>query len=177
MKIGVITGSTRPGRRAPLVAEWVLDVLGRQPAVLSGDVTLRSVDLATTDLPMLCEPAPPMTGIYQQGPTRDWAALVADFDAYLFITPEYNHSLPAALKNAIDHLYAEWNDKAAGIVSYGTAGGVRAGEHLRQVLAEVKVATRSEERRGGRERSEQWEAGHTARINHRQYTGRTELRA
>src|SRR5690625_3964093 len=177
MKIAVITGSTRPGRRAPMVAQWVIDVLSRQPAMLNGGVTLRSVDLATTALPMFCEPAPPMTGRYQHEYTHDWSALIADFDAYIFITPEYNHSLPAVLKNAIDHLYAEWNDKAGGIVSYGTAGGVRAGEHLRHVLSEVKVATRSEERRGGRERSEQWEAGHTARINHRQYTGRTELRA
>lgn len=141
MRIAIITGSTRPGRRAPLVAEWVIDVLGRQPAMLSGDVTLQSVDLATTDLPMFCEPAPPMTGMYQHEGTHDWSALIADFDAYIFVTPEYNHSLPAVLKNAIDYLYTEWNDKAAGIVSYGAAGGVRAGEHLRQVLAEVKVAT------------------------------------
>src|SRR5699024_4328711 len=141
MKIAIITGSTRPGRRAPLVAQWVLEVLGRQPAMLSGEVTLHSIDLATTDLPLFCEPAPPMTGMYQHAYTRDWSALIADFDGYIFITPEYNHSLPAVLKNAIDHLYGEWNDKAAGIVSYGVAGGVRAGEHLRQVLAEVKVAT------------------------------------
>jgi len=141
MKIAVITGSTRPGRRAPMVAQWVIDVLSRQPAMLNGGVTLRSVDLATTALPMFCEPAPPMTGRYQHEYTHDWSALIADFDAYIFITPEYNHSLPAVLKNAIDHLYAEWNDKAGGIVSYGTAGGVRAGEHLRQVLSEVKVAT------------------------------------
>src|SRR5690625_1682155 len=141
MKIAVITGSTRPGRRAPMVAQWVIDVLSRQPAMLNGGVTLRSVDLATTALPMFCEPAPPMTGRYQHEYTHDWSALIADFDAYIFITPEYNHSLPAVLKNAIDHLYAEWNDKAGGIVSYGTAGGVRAGEHLRHVLSEVKVAT------------------------------------
>lgn len=141
MKIAVLAGSTRPSRRAPLVAQWVLDVLGRQPAMLEGDVTLQGVDLATTDPPMFCEAAPPMTGMYQLESTHHWSALIDDFDAYIFITPEYNHSLPAVLKNAIDHLYSEWNDKAAGIVSYGTAGGVRAGEHLRQVLAEVKVAT------------------------------------
>lgn len=141
MKIAIITGSTRPGRRAPLVANWVLEVLGRRPAMRSGEVTLHSIDLATIDLPLFCEPAPPMTGMYQHQSTHDWSALIVDFDAYIFVTPEYNHSLPAALKNAIDHLYTEWNDKAAGIVSYGTAGGVRAGEHLRQVLAEVKVAT------------------------------------
>jgi len=141
MKIAIITGSTRPGRRAPLVSKWVLEVLGSQPAMLDGEVTLHNIDLATTDLPQFCEPAPPMTGIYQHAYTRDWSALIASFDAYVFITPEYNHSLPSALKNAIDHLYREWNDKVAGIVSYGVAGGVRAGEHLRQIFAEVKIAT------------------------------------
>lgn len=141
MKIAIITGSTRPGRRAPLVAEWVIDVLSRQFAMLSADVTLQSVDLATIDLPMFCEPAPPQSGLYQHEYTRDWSALIARFDAYIFVTPEYNHSLPAVLKNAIDYLYTEWNDKAAGIVSYGATGGIRAGEHLRHVLAEVKVAT------------------------------------
>ena len=59
----------------------------------------------------------------------------------MFLTPEYNHSVPAALKNAVDHVFAEWNDKAAGIISYGVNGGTRAAEHLRQILAEVKVAT------------------------------------
>jgi len=141
MRIAIIIGSIRPGRRGPSVAQWVVDVLDTQTEMQDSEVTLHVVDLAAIDLPQLCEPAPPMTGIYQHGSTREWSALIASFDAYIFVTPEYNHSLPSVLKNAIDHLYTEWNDKVAGIVSYGVAGGVRAGEHLRQILAEVKVAT------------------------------------
>lgn len=70
-----------------------------------------------------------------------WAAKIASFDAFVFVTPEYNHSTSGALKNAIDFLYREWNDKVAGFVSYGGAGGVRAVEHLRLVMAELSVAT------------------------------------
>lgn len=141
MNIGVITGSTRPGRRGPQVTDWVAEVLHRQPAVRSGGLSVRLVDLVEVGLPLLAEPAPALFEVYEHDTTRQWSELVSDLDAFVFVTPEYNHSLPAALKNAIDHLFVEWNDKAAGIVSYGTAGGIRAAEHLRQVLAEVKVAT------------------------------------
>ena len=72
---------------------------------------------------------------------KRWAAEVAACDGFVFVTPEYNHSVPGVLKNAIDHLYYQWHHKAAGFVSYGSAGGVRAVEQLRLVLAEVKVAT------------------------------------
>ncbi len=71
----------------------------------------------------------------------DWAAKIDSFDAYVFVTPEYNHGIPGALKNAIDYLFKEWNNKVAGFVSYGSAGGVRAVEQLRLVMAEIKVAT------------------------------------
>jgi NAD(P)H-dependent FMN reductase len=72
--------------------------------------------------------------------TKPWAAKIASFDGYVFVTPEYNHGISGALKNAIDFLYAEWNNKAAGFVSYGSAGGVRAVENLRLVMGEVQVA-------------------------------------
>ena len=72
--------------------------------------------------------------------TRAWAAKIGSFDAYVFVTPEYNHGISAALKNAIDYLYAEWNNKAAAFVSYGNAGGARAVEQLRLVMAELMVA-------------------------------------
>src|SRR3954447_20085763 len=84
---------------------------------------------------------PPSRGQYSQAHTQRWAAKIGSFDAYVFVTPEYNHGISGALKNAIDYLYREWNNKAAGFVSYGSAGGVRAVEHLRLVMAELMVAT------------------------------------
>jgi len=98
------------------------------------------VDLADQDLPLLDEAAPAAFGEYDREHTARWASLVGSFDGFVFVTPEYNHGLPAALKNAIDFLYAEWQNKAAGFVSHGVHGGVRAVEQLRLVLAELKVA-------------------------------------
>jgi NAD(P)H-dependent FMN reductase len=141
LQIGIVLGSTRPGRRGALVAPWVADVTRQHPLVRDGGADVRLVDLDDAGLTLLAEPAPAMFGSYELEHTRRWAELVDRLDAFVFITPEYNHSIPAALKNAIDHLFAEWNDKAAGVVSYGVNGGTRAAEHLRQVLAEVKVAT------------------------------------
>lgn len=138
LRTGIIIGTTRPGRRGTQVAPWVADIARDHPT-LRGQVEL--IDLADTGLTMLEESAPAMFGSYQHGHTRRWAEQIDRLDAFVFVTAEYNHSIPAPLKNAIDHLFAEWNDKAAGIVSYGVNGGTRAAEHLRQVLAEVKVAT------------------------------------
>ncbi|NTX51101.1 NADPH-dependent FMN reductase [Myxococcus sp. CA039A] len=140
-RLGIVIGSTRPGRRAAVVARWVHAAGQRHAAVVAGDATLEVIDLADHDLPLLDEPVPAIRGDYRHAHTRRWAATVGAFDGFVFVTPEYNHSFPAALKNAIDFLYAEWNDKAAGFVSYGGLGGVRAVEHLRTTLAEVKVAT------------------------------------
>lgn len=141
LRIGIILGSTRPGRRGALVAPWVADVARDHPLVRHGDGQIELIDLADTGLTMLEEPAPAMFGVYEHEHTRRWSQLIDGFDAFVFVTAEHNHSIPAPLKNAVDHLFAEWNDKAAGIVSYGVNGGIRAAEHLRQVLAEVKVAT------------------------------------
>lgn len=96
--------------------------------------------MADFQLPFLDEPMPASVGQYTLPHTRAWAAKIASADAYVFVTPEYNHSAPGALKNAIDFLYAEWNNKAAGFVSYGSTGGTRAVEHLRSVMAELQVA-------------------------------------
>ncbi|WP_181784686.1 NADPH-dependent FMN reductase [Pseudonocardia pini] len=134
IRIAIIVGSTRPNRRGGLVGEWV-----RQGAEELGH-TVEVVDLAAWDLPLLDEPNPAIHGDYANPHTRDWAATVAGFDAFVFVVPEYNHSFPAALKNAIDFLFAEWNDKAAGLVGYGVQAGVRGIEALRPVLSEVKVA-------------------------------------
>ena len=135
LKIGIIVGSTRPGRKAETVARWVL-----AHAATRGDAEYSLVDLQAFPLPLLDEVSPPSLGRYEHPHTRAWAAEIGKYDGYVFITPEYNHSIPAALKNAIDFLYAEWNDKAAGFVSYGSAGGVRAAEALRLVMGELQIA-------------------------------------
>jgi NAD(P)H-dependent FMN reductase len=140
VKLAVIVGSTRPVRRTAVAAQWVLDVAREHPAVLDGAATVDLLDLADFDLPLLDEPLPPLFGDYRNAHTRRWAEAVGSHDGFVFVTPEYNHAMPAALKNAIDYLFAEWNDKAAGFVSHGVQGGTRAVEQLRQVLAEVKVA-------------------------------------
>lgn len=136
VKLAVIIGSTRPGRVGESVARWVYDLAARR-----SDAQFELVDIEKFNLPLLDEPVPPSQGQYSKDHTRAWAAKIRAFDGYVFVTPEYNHGIPGALKNAIDFLYAEWNNKAAGFVSYGSAGGVRSVEHLRLVMAEVQVAT------------------------------------
>ena len=135
LKVAIIVGSTRPGRKAGAVASWVHGL-----ATGRDDATFEILDLADHPLPHLDEPMPPMAGQYSRPHTREWAATIGAFDAYVFVTPEYNHSTSGALKNAIDFLFAEWNDKAAGFVGYGAAGGARAVEQLRLVMGELKVA-------------------------------------
>jgi NAD(P)H-dependent FMN reductase len=139
-RIAIVVGSTRPGRRCDQVARWVYDEATTRSAGRWPGVEFAMVDLAEVGLPLLDEPAPAALGPYRQEHTRRWSAQVAAFDGFVFVTPEYNHGVPAALKNAIDYLFVEWHDKAAGFVSYGFAGGVRAVEQLRLTLAEVKVA-------------------------------------
>ncbi|MFD4670677.1 NADPH-dependent FMN reductase [Lentzea sp. NPDC058450] len=136
MRIAVILGSTRPGRRSEEVARWVMNVAGTR-----GDASFDLIDLAEVNLPLLDEPVPALFGEYAHAHTREWSSVIASYDGFVFITPEYNHSFSAALKNALDYLYAEWNDKAAGFVGVGGTGGLRAVEQLRLVLAELKVAT------------------------------------
>ncbi|HEX6359159.1 NADPH-dependent FMN reductase [Actinophytocola sp.] len=140
IQIGIILGSTRPGRRVADVGQWVFEAGGRHSAVKTGKAGLELVDIADYELPLLDEPAPAVIGYYQNEHTKRWAATVDRFDGFVFVTPEYNSAIPAALKNAIDYLYREWNDKAAGIVSYGVYGGTRAAEQLRQTMGEIKIA-------------------------------------
>lgn len=140
LRIAIVMGSTRPGRRCDQVARWVHDEATTWWSGRTSTVEFAVVDLAEHDLPLLDEPAPAAIGGYVHEHTRRWSALIASFDGFVFVTPEYNHGMPAALKNAIDYLFDEWNDKAAGFVSYGFTGGVRAVEQLRLALAEVKVA-------------------------------------
>ncbi|MCO6008904.1 NAD(P)H-dependent oxidoreductase [Actinoallomurus purpureus] len=135
LKIAVILGSTRPGRNGKGVADWVVDRAGARTGA-----EYELVDLADYPLPHLDEAAPPSMGQYQGEHTKTWAAKIAEFDGYIFVTPEYNHSTSGVLKNAIDYLYGEWNNKAAAFVSYGALGGARAIEHLRAIASELQLA-------------------------------------
>jgi NAD(P)H-dependent FMN reductase len=135
VRIGIIVGSTRPGRIGQAVAEWVHELARKRT-----DAQFELVDINHFNLPLLDEPVPPSMGRYSKAHTKAWAAKIDSFDGFVFVTPEYNHSTSGALKNAIDFLYAEWNNKAAGFVSYGSAGGVRAVEHLRLIVAELQIA-------------------------------------
>jgi NAD(P)H-dependent FMN reductase len=135
INIGIIVGSTRPGRKALDVAKWVMECAGTR-----GDAAFELVDIQAFNLPLLDEPVPPSMGQYSQPHTKAWAAKIAEFDGFVFVTPEYNHGTSGALKNAIDFLYKEWNNKAAGFVGYGSAGGARAIESLRLVMGELMVA-------------------------------------
>ncbi|GIL25427.1 NADPH-dependent FMN reductase [Actinocatenispora comari] len=134
-RIAIIVGSTRPGRKARDVAEWIHSI-----AIRRTDAEFSIVDLLDAALPLLDEPIPPAAAQYRHDHTRRWATTVDQFDGYVFVTPEYNHSTSAALKNALDFVYAEWTNKAAGFVGYGVSGGTRAVEHLRLVMAELQVA-------------------------------------
>ena len=135
LRIGIIIGSTRPGRRGPAVARWIHEV-----AAGRGDAVFEVVDIKDYDLPLLDEPMIPAMHQYTQPHTLRWSAKIGSFDAFIFVTPEYNHGTSAALKNAIDYLFREWNEKAAGFVAYGSAGGVRAVEQLRPVMGQLRVA-------------------------------------
>src|SRR3954469_23121323 len=110
-RIGIILGSTRPGRHGEQVAAWVLEDASRRT-----DATFEIVDLLDYPLPHLDEPRSAIQGQYQNDHTIQWAAKSGSYDGYIMVTPEYNHSTSGVLKNAIDYLYAEWNNKALGIV-------------------------------------------------------------
>lgn len=135
LKIGIIIGSTRPGRNAEAVAKWVYELASKR-----NDAEVELVDIKDYDLPLLDEAIPPSLGQYSKSHTKAWAEKIKSLDAFIFVTPEYNHAPSASLKNAIDFLYTEWNNKAAGFVSYGSAGGVRAVEQLRLIMGELQVA-------------------------------------
>ena len=134
-KIAIILGSTRPGRNGEAVARWVLEQASSRT-----DAQFELVDLRDHPLPHLDEAVPASMGMYAQPHTKAWAATIAGYDGFVFVTPEYNHGMTGVLKNAIDYLYAEWANKSAGFVSYGSAGGARAVEQLRLVMGELQIA-------------------------------------
>ena len=135
LKIGIILGSTRPGRNGEQVAKWVLEQANKR-----GINSYELVDLADFHLPNIDEVAHPATGVYENEGTKAWSETVARFDGYVMVTPEYNHSTSGALKNALDFVYREWNNKAVGFVGYGAMGGQRAVEHLRLIAGELQMA-------------------------------------
>jgi NAD(P)H-dependent FMN reductase len=129
LNIGIILGSTRQGRLSPQVGEWVKAIADKRE-----DANYEIVDIAEFKLPFLGETDGQEPGI------KAWGEKLASLDGFVFITQEYNHSITGALKNALDLARVEWNNKAAGIVSYGSTGGARAAEHLRGILGELLVA-------------------------------------
>ncbi|MEV7790584.1 NAD(P)H-dependent oxidoreductase [Streptomyces sp. NPDC087512] len=132
LAVTLIVGSNRHGRFGPVVADWLLDRLRRRD-----DLVPEVVDVAAADLPTSFARTPEATAALAEITPR-----LARADAFVVLTPEYNHSFPAGLKNLIDWHYAEWRAKPVGLVSYGgLAGGLRATEHLRQVFAELHAVT------------------------------------
>lgn len=129
LKIGIVLGSTREGRVSPQVGEWVKELADKR-----GDAEYKIIDIAEFKLPLLGEAGGDASG------AAAWSTQINDCDGFVFIAQEYNHSITGALKNALDYLRDEWNNKAAGIVSYGSVGGARATEHLRGILSELSVA-------------------------------------
>ncbi|GAM15803.1 NADPH-dependent FMN reductase [Mesobacillus selenatarsenatis] len=129
MNIGIILGSTRQGRVSPQVGEWVKGIADER-----GNVNYEIVDIADFELPFLGTTDGSEPGI------AAWNEKLASLDGFVFIVQEYNHSITGALKNALDFAREAWNNKAAGIVSYGSTGGARAAEHLRGICGELKIA-------------------------------------
>lgn len=135
IKIAIIIGSTRPGRLGESVGRWVFENARQRQ-----DAEFELVDIEDFNLPLLDEPVPPLMRQYTKPHTKKWSAKIDSFDAYVFVTPEYNHATSGALKNALDFLYREWNNKAAGFVGYGSMGGTRAVENLRLIAGELQMA-------------------------------------
>jgi len=130
--IQVIIGSVREGRLGKRIADWLLSEIGNNP-----DFNFEVIDLKDWHLPMKMETALPASGSYSDPQTIKWATKVAKADGYIFITPEYNHGYPASLKNAIDHLYLEWQKKPVAFVGYGVLGAARSIEQLAQVTSQI----------------------------------------
>ena len=137
VKIGIITGSTRDSRVNIQVAEWVKSIADKRT-----DAEFELVDIKDYNLPRYNESVPAiMTQDYKTPEAHPWSKKISELDGFVFITPEYNKAVTSGLKDAIDYLYVEWNNKAAGIVSYGSSLGVTAANNLRLILTVPAVAT------------------------------------
>lgn len=133
--IRLVIGSTRPVRVGDQLAAHVAPALHRATGM-----PVETIDLAAVGLPMLDEPEMAATGRYARAHTREWSRTIADSDAVVFLTPQYNAGYPASVKNAVDYLFREWHDKPGAIVSYGRHGGGRSAAQLREVLAFVRMS-------------------------------------
>lgn len=155
-RIAIVTSSTRRPRLNPTITQYVYDVLTTDPTIPTNHsettdtdprhVIFEILDLEKQSLPLYDEsvipaslPAADPTPHYSRAHTRAWSAVVRRYDAFIFVTPQYNWSIPASLKNALDYLFYEWKGKPAGIVSYGGRGGGKAAEHLRGVLTGLRM--------------------------------------
>jgi NAD(P)H-dependent FMN reductase len=134
-KIGIVLSTTREGRFGDTVAAWIAPI-AKQDAALDFEI----VDLRDYPLPVFDEPRSPAYHASEKPEVRRWSKKMAELDGYLFVTAEYNRSVPAVLKNALDHVYAEVNRKPAAFVGYGSVGGARAVEHLRLIAVELQMA-------------------------------------
>ena len=134
-KIGIIIGSTREGRFADKPVQWFLDIAARRT-----DASFEIIDLRDFPLPHFDEPRSPAYGALENAEARRWQARLAEFDGFVFVTPEYNRSIPGVLKNALDYAYGEWNRKPAAFLGYGPIGAARAVEHLRNMAVELQMA-------------------------------------
>ena len=135
LKLHVIIASTRRERRGPAIARWFLEQASHH-----GRFDVELVDLKTVDLPLLDESKDPRLRQYENPSTQAWSRSVDAADAFVFVTPEYNHGPPPALVNALDHVYTEWHYKPAGFVSYGgVSGGTRSAELAKQILTTLRV--------------------------------------
>jgi NAD(P)H-dependent FMN reductase len=131
----VVIGSTRPGRAGLPIGRWFVERARRH-----GGFTVEVADLAEIDLPLFDEPHHPRLGQYVHEHTKRWSERIDRADAVVFVTPEYNYGYPASVKNAIDYLHAEWQDKPVGFVSYGgVAAGTRAVQQLKQVVTTLRM--------------------------------------
>lgn len=137
VNIGIITGSTRDSRVNTQVAEWVKTIAKERT-----DASFELVDIKDYHLPRYNESIPAiMTKDYETPEALPWSEKIESLDGFIFVVAEYNKGITSGLKDAIDYLYQEWNDKAAGIVSYGSTLGVSAANELRLILSVPKVAT------------------------------------
>jgi NAD(P)H-dependent FMN reductase len=136
LKIAIIISTTRAARFGHKPAQWV-----KEFAAQRDDIETEILDLRDFPMPFFDEVATNAWAPTQNPVGQRWQKKVAEFDGYIFVTGEYNHGIPAVLKNALDYAYPEWNRKAAGFVGYGAVGGARAIEHLRLVAAELQMAT------------------------------------
>lgn len=133
-KVFIIVGSTRPGRVGRTIAEWFYE----QTKAVEG-VDFELVDLADWNLPLFNEPTPPKFAPVQHDHSKDWTAKIAEADGYVIVTAEHNHSIPAALKNALDYVYHEWGKKPVAFVSYGWSGGKMAVKHLTDITTNLEM--------------------------------------